>query len=598
MGCQQSQSREETLNTVDADGDGVITEDEINKAVEAGDLSADGAKELKREHLSSGYTHAQGGLVWDEEGPEMSDDEEIEKSGGWFNFRKHKGPSNEVRLIVVSARNLKGVDPSASPFGSKSSDPFAIVEFNGRSKRTPPVFGNLNPRWKGQKFTFPLYGAHDSQKDDTPEKNIAIKIMDTDLLSGDDPMGEARLSVDELSDKYEKKRLKLKGKVKQSGHIGSSKEVDATGEVHVFAKRLYNPLRAANWKPNKPVSPKPLKFLLALILALWWLLGFLISVLNQSTSAVFEWLCGMAISAIVRIFTGYRIRLDRLSLRFGMTKNQPTEIILSGFKVFNPAGSYASPHVLYIRRLELHVHIDSYFKSSKWVKYKYLNEKKAKEKVPEKTAAFEIDLIRIDTLQLFTEKNFSPLVEDGQMFMNYKGLLGPPSEDAPEDKKEEEDAEKPPPSNGLPEEAQNLPLLFKVRTFILTGVELKISDLLADIMGDPDGCGDINKQKAVEIDSILADADDFEDKDQDKAKGKNKDKDMIWLKDLTGVIVAKIIHKIDMTALLTSVMTASGSVIGGETVGKIHSRFFGATKSVPGMSQTHANMKKTIEKED
>lgn len=29
------------------------------KAVEAGDLSADGAKELKREHLSSGYTHGE-----------------------------------------------------------------------------------------------------------------------------------------------------------------------------------------------------------------------------------------------------------------------------------------------------------------------------------------------------------------------------------------------------------------------------------------------------------------------------------------------------------------------------------------------------------
>ena len=106
-------------------------------------------------------------------------------------------------------------------------------------------------------------------------------------------------------------------------------------------------------------------------MALFWLGAFLSSLFTQFLSAIFEASAAFALTVLVRAMTGIKMSFSRLSIRFGAGKGAPTEFVLSGIKIWNPAGGYCSPYLLEIIRADIHVDVLSYLRSKKWVQFAY-----------------------------------------------------------------------------------------------------------------------------------------------------------------------------------------------------------------------------------
>jgi hypothetical protein len=476
-----------------------------------------------------------------------------------------RGEPNELRLIVSAARGLTAAD--AGFFGNnKSSDPYVTLTYRGREKKTAVAAATLNPVFTGEKFVFPLTDPNKDEEaasqQERSEANkstteVKITVKDYDAFSIDDFLGEARLDIRDLTTSYEGKWLPLEGQINGTNLF---KRFNATGAIYVQAKKVRNIARARAWKPNKPLSPALIKYAVAVTMACLWLVSFLVSLATQILAAVFEALAACALTILVRSMTGIPITLNRLSIRFGAGEGAPSEIVLSGLKIKNPAGGYKSPYLLEIVRMDLHVHVGSFLKARKWVKFAYPDppkepgdEDSSPEQPPPK-AAFEIDLFRIDGLTLYTEKNTSPLVDAHDMLINTKGFSGkptPPAEEKEAAVEEESKEEAPAPASKktvLPAAAHNVPLKFRFRNFQLTDLNLYVTDMISDVLGDPDGVGDVMKQKPVEINHVIAVYDDFHDS-----------ADMLWLGEVIGVVMHKIMPKVPVPALLRASMAAGGS---------------------------------------
>ena len=498
-----------------------------------------------------------------EEDPETDDDGE-------------SGEPNELRIIIMEGRDLTASD--VSMLGEKSSDPYVTAKFRGREKQTDVRKHTLNPKWK-QKFIFPIGHADKSStgrsdlvaKQSRDEVLLTVIDYDTsfgyDNLAEDDKLGEAIINIGELSNKYEDKWCKLSGRVQGTSFFGKS---EASGAILVKAKVVRNAERAKKFQPDEPMKPAILKFIVTGILALVWLIAFLSSVIINAAASALEYIAVISVTVVLRAFTGIKAEIGGLSIRFG-PGDGPTEIVINNLTILNPNGGYKSEYLAKIVRVDLHVHLKSFLACSKWVKWAYLTEgnypeKEDANKPPRE--AFKIDMVRIDGLQIVTEKNTSPLTgqDTEKMLVNLKALVGITDDDQgaaqPEAKNDEisqgdEENAGEAPTGLLPKEANNVPLLFQVRNVILSDVDLYPADLIADLLGDPDGCGDITDQSPVEL-SVCCLKDDFHTKTK---------KDMLWLGDLIGVLIKKALPQIPIGKILRSAMTASGSKWGGDIVG-------------------------------
>jgi hypothetical protein len=495
--------------------------------------------------------------TWDEEkgGDGLHDESEDEGE---------VGDANELRVIVVEAKGLTASDYNV--FQDSSSDPYCVLKFRGRKKQTVVQKDNLNPYW-GQKFVFPLGRATKGEQAEGRKSTsslldpnvITISVVDydtalgSDQLGQDDKLGMAQLSIDILSTKYSTHTLPLHGQVQGTNMFKTS---EATGSITIKAKCVRNPARAKQFVVDKPLEPAALKFVASALLAIVWLVAFLSSVIINVVGTLLEYIGTLCLTLVVRFFTGIKCKIGGLSIRFGAGSG-PTEVVINEVVIYNPNGGYESPYVAEIIRIDVHAHLLSFFAASKWVKFKYLGgDASGGGNAPEE-AALRVDMIRVDGLTLYTEKNSSPLVSEEKMLVNLKALIGltdePQDAEAPkfveEEKKEDVQL-------ALPKEAMNLPLLFKMRNVIVTDVNLYAADFISDILGDPDGCGSIKKQKAVEIREIMVSYDDFHEK-----------KKMLWLGDLIGIIVSQALEKIPVSAILRSAMMASGSKWSGDFIG-------------------------------
>ena len=482
------------------------------------------------------------------------------------------GEPNELRVVVSAARNLAAADAGFFS-ATKSSDPYVTLAYRGRVKKTAVVKCTLNPTF-GEKFVFLLSDrAAKGERLDAIVGNtdeLVVTVKDQDPFSSDDNLGTVKLDVSNLTTRYTGKWFDLKGKINGTSFFTKS---EASGAVYVKAKAIRNPARVRKWQPDKPLSPAAVKYIVAIFMALFWLGSFIIALTNQFVSAVFESCAAFALTILVRSMTGIRFKINRLSIRFGSGEGAPTEIVMSGLKINNPAGGFSSPYMINIVRVDLHFHIGSLLRARQWVKFLYSDDSEKADKVPPPKAAFQIDLFHMDGVTLFTEKNTSPLVDADDMILNIKGYSGKPSSEKDDEdddqgiveketnndesqitEKEEEGEGKPKGRRkNLPGAAHNVPMLFRMRNFQLTDVNLYPEDLISDVLGDSDGVGDVTKQKPVEIDSVIAVYDDFHDEN-----------DMLWLGEVIGVIIHKTLPKLPVRALAVAACAASSSKFYGD----------------------------------
>jgi hypothetical protein len=552
---------------------------------------------------------------------ERFDNVELDDDGTDDEANEQQGEPNELQVIVVGARNLIASDTHAFT-REKSSDPYVAVCFGSREKRTPVLNSTLNPRWRApQKFVFPLGKAKDKKelsadvkahrkkkrKNDTKAEDLstlAFHVRDRDMLTIDDQLGSAHLSLSDLKDKLRHARvhqgmwigmwLKLSGDVSGTSYLT---KVPATGELYVRCRLVHNPERASHLTCNKPLGPKALRFVLIALLALVWLASFVCSLFTQLLSALLEALAAAIVVVVVRIVSGFRVDLNRLSIRFGdfwSNKGAPTEIVVSGLTIYNPNGGYRSPYLARIERMDVHLKLHTILPSMAWCKWRYPGHDKVKAskritikkkdgslvplegkaapkkqpKAPPPMAAATVDLIRIDGITVYTEKNTSPFVEQPEMLLNTKAFREPTpvvEVDAEKEghrnlsKSEKEAAEEPSERKGdLPREAMKVPLLFHFRTIQITDLNLYPADLISDILGDPDGVGDILEQKPVEIDKVVCVYDDFHETSKVPQCG---DKEMLWLGEVIGVLTHMVQKNLPISAIIrSSLAPAVGSV--------------------------------------
>ena len=82
--------------------------------------------------------------------------------------------------------------------------------------------------------------------------------------------------------------------------------------------------------------------------------------------------------------------------------------------------------------------------------------------------------------------------------------------------------------------------------------------MISDILGDPDGVGDILEQKPVEIDKVVCVYDDFHETSKVPQCG---DKEMLWLGEVIGVLTHMVQKNLPISAIIrSSLAPAVGSV--------------------------------------
>ncbi|KAM7441595.1 hypothetical protein ABFA07_009345 [Porites harrisoni] len=77
-----------------------------------------------------------------------------------------------LEVTVLSASNLPDVDSK----DKGESDPFVVLTFRGRKKKTPYKQDNLNPTWTSGEATFKWPLSEDAPL--TTEEKLSVKIKD------------------------------------------------------------------------------------------------------------------------------------------------------------------------------------------------------------------------------------------------------------------------------------------------------------------------------------------------------------------------------------------------------------------------------------
>lgn len=113
----------------------------------------------------------------------------------------HRG---HFHLIVHAARGLPAADLHI--LKKSSSDPYCIVSFANQRFRTQTIYSNLNPVWE-EAFSFQLgsflpktilwlFG--DEHKEPCEDPVLELSILDEDLITADDALGECRLEAHDI----------------------------------------------------------------------------------------------------------------------------------------------------------------------------------------------------------------------------------------------------------------------------------------------------------------------------------------------------------------------------------------------------------------
>lgn len=386
-----------------------------------------------------------------EDGP-MIDKLLLDKEEG-----KKQGEPNEVRLIIVAARNLPNTDVTPlSPNGI--SDPYVTVKMGVYKKKTAVVENSLNPIFE-EKFYLDI--------DEDAPTEIKIKVMDKDV-GMDDKLGETVIPLSTLTNQY----------VGRWYPLGKKK-----GEIYIAAKKIEERNKAQNKVVNKPMRGK---WIVAVLCGLVFVFTFLAGVILHVFAALLEYITGKLVFVIVRAMTGFDISFDFLSVRPG----SPLELCLSGVKIKNPHGGYKSPYFVHLERLDIHIRIE-----------------KLRAKI------VKIDLARLDGMTVYMEKARSPLVPKPEELLNAWAFLGgsplenkegvQPVEEEKTVVVETED------SKLLPKAAMGIDFKFDLRTLVISDINLFIKDLIADLAGDKDGVTNPVNYKPLELDHILIEHDDF-----------------------------------------------------------------------------------------
>mmetsp|Transcript_42106 Transcript_42106/g.111167 ORF Transcript_42106/g.111167 Transcript_42106/m.111167 type:complete len:608 (-) Transcript_42106:81-1904(-) len=144
---------------------------------------------------------------------DLSDDDDI-----GMNELKYPEPIGVLRLLMRSARDLPGGDLNLD--GTRTSDPYVIVELGQCSWRSKTVHKTTNPRWEhGNVADFLVYDE---------QQCVNFKVYDEDEYSQDDLLGHARgIHVAELVPGVVDEPLPLEADGDCISNLGSSPRVPA-----------------------------------------------------------------------------------------------------------------------------------------------------------------------------------------------------------------------------------------------------------------------------------------------------------------------------------------------------------------------------------
>lgn len=102
---------------------------------------------------------------------------------------RHK-PANELRVVVIRARNLPCMDTNLLTNAATSSDPFVRLELNGILRTSTVKRRCLEPIWQ-ELLTFPL----DDDDDMSGLKEMAVSVYDFDVFSSPDLIGSVNIPL-------------------------------------------------------------------------------------------------------------------------------------------------------------------------------------------------------------------------------------------------------------------------------------------------------------------------------------------------------------------------------------------------------------------
>lgn len=101
---------------------------------------------------------------------------------GWF-VRANK---KVLAVRVLGARGLRNTELGLFRRFGDCSDPYATVSVGGARLRTATLQNTLEPRWQEDSWAFAV---------GEDEQRVAVEVFDCDLLTPDDPLGEAEIDI-------------------------------------------------------------------------------------------------------------------------------------------------------------------------------------------------------------------------------------------------------------------------------------------------------------------------------------------------------------------------------------------------------------------
>eukprot|EP00005_Dracoamoeba_jomungandri_P008351 CAMPEP_0174278040 /NCGR_PEP_ID=MMETSP0439-20130205/61258_1 /TAXON_ID=0 /ORGANISM="Stereomyxa ramosa, Strain Chinc5" /LENGTH=523 /DNA_ID=CAMNT_0015370411 /DNA_START=462 /DNA_END=2030 /DNA_ORIENTATION=- len=105
----------------------------------------------------------------------------------------------EKQMRQVQVHLVEGIDLDAKDF-TGYSDPFALIRFQGRKKRTSVVWKNLNPVWD-ELFTFNYH--------EKKSPKLAISVWDREKVGHDDKIGRVVINLNSIGDFYKCKSVDI-----------------------------------------------------------------------------------------------------------------------------------------------------------------------------------------------------------------------------------------------------------------------------------------------------------------------------------------------------------------------------------------------------
>eukprot|EP01028_Stygiella_incarcerata_P005846 TRINITY_DN2420_c0_g1_i1.p1 TRINITY_DN2420_c0_g1~~TRINITY_DN2420_c0_g1_i1.p1 ORF type:complete len:511 (+),score=145.54 TRINITY_DN2420_c0_g1_i1:104-1534(+) len=138
----------------------------------------------------------------------------MEKTGYHPPKKQEKGKEEEeigfsphLRVEVLNALELPIAD-----IGTRSSDPYVVVRFEGREFKTRVIFADLNPVWN-EKTRFEV---------ENPFSVVKFEVWDYDKLSHDDFLGQVSISLEEITpNDVMETEFKLENPKKKGNDAGS-----------------------------------------------------------------------------------------------------------------------------------------------------------------------------------------------------------------------------------------------------------------------------------------------------------------------------------------------------------------------------------------